>query len=75
MLMASMAPLPATGEWRMIDPGAGVGSLTAALAARWLAETDLSTMSVVAYEIDPGYTGMIRLSADLEVVAQRLAEH
>jgi adenine-specific DNA-methyltransferase len=47
-----MAPLPATGEWRLIDPGAGVGSLTAALVARWLVETDLPTMSVFAYEID-----------------------
>lgn len=52
-LMASMAPLPAVGDWRLIDPGAGVGSLTAALVARWLAETDLPTMSVLAYEIDP----------------------
>jgi adenine-specific DNA-methyltransferase len=52
-LLASMAPLPARGGWRLIDPGAGVGSLTAALVARWLAETDLPTMSVLAYEIDP----------------------
>ncbi|HEY1687640.1 MAG TPA: Eco57I restriction-modification methylase domain-containing protein [Solirubrobacteraceae bacterium] len=52
-LVASMAPLPATGEWRLIDPGAGVGSLTAALIARWLTETDLPTMSVLAYEVDP----------------------
>jgi adenine-specific DNA-methyltransferase len=52
-LVASMAPLPATEDWRLIDPGAGVGSLTAALVARWLMETDLPTMSVLAYEIDP----------------------
>lgn len=52
-LVASMAPLPVTGEWRLIDPGAGIGSLTAALVARWLEETDLPTMSVLAYEIDP----------------------
>lgn len=52
-LVASMAPLPTTGDWRLIDPGAGVGSLTAALVARWLVETDLPTMSVLAYEIDP----------------------
>jgi adenine-specific DNA-methyltransferase len=52
-LVASMAPIPTTGDWRLIDPGAGVGSLTAALVARWLIETDLPTMSVLAYEIDP----------------------
>jgi len=52
-LVASMAPLPATEDWRLIDPGAGVGSLTAALVARWLMETDLPTMSVLGYEIDP----------------------
>jgi adenine-specific DNA-methyltransferase len=52
-LVASMAPLPTAGDWRLIDPGAGVGSLTAALVARWLMETDLPTMSVLAYEIDP----------------------
>ncbi|MGC2375543.1 MAG: Eco57I restriction-modification methylase domain-containing protein [Solirubrobacteraceae bacterium] len=52
-LLASMAPLPTSGDWRLIDPGAGVGSLTAALVARWLVETDLPTMSVLAYEIDP----------------------
>jgi adenine-specific DNA-methyltransferase len=52
-LVASMAPLPTAGDWRLIDPGAGVGSLTAALVARWLMETELPTMSVLAYEIDP----------------------
>lgn len=52
-LVASMAPLPTEAGWRLIDPGAGVGSLTAALVARWLMETDLPTMSVLAYEIDP----------------------
>lgn len=52
-LVASMAPLPAEADWRLIDPGAGIGSLTAALVARWLIETDLPTMSVLAYEIDP----------------------
>ncbi len=52
-LVASMAPLPTEVGWRLIDPGAGVGSLTAALVARWLMETELPTMSVLAYEIDP----------------------
>jgi adenine-specific DNA-methyltransferase len=52
-LVASMAPLPTAAAWRLIDPGAGIGSLTAALVARWLLETDLPTMSVIAYEIDP----------------------
>ena len=48
-----MAPLPTTEGWRLIDPGAGMGSLTAALVARWLTETSVPTMEVLAYEIDP----------------------
>lgn len=51
-LVASMAPLPIAEEWRLIDAGAGIGSLAAALVARWLAETEMRTMSVLAYEID-----------------------
>jgi adenine-specific DNA-methyltransferase len=53
-LLASMVPPPEAGGWRLIDPGAGVGSLTAALVARWLADTEAPAMSVLAYEIDPG---------------------
>ena len=37
----------------MLDPGAGVGSLSAALIARWISETDLPSLSVLAYEADP----------------------
>lgn len=51
-LLASMLS-QRTGGWRLIDPGAGVGSLTAALVARWLLHTDSPEMSVLAYEIDP----------------------
>jgi adenine-specific DNA-methyltransferase len=61
-LVASMAPLPAAGDWRLIDPGAGVGSLTAALVARWLMETDLPTMSVLAYEIDPHLVELLEVT-------------
>lgn len=52
-LLAAMPPPPA-GPWQLLDPGAGVGSLAAALVARWLGETDLRSMEVVAYELDDG---------------------
>lgn len=51
-LLAQIAPTP-TEPWRMLDPGAGIGTLSAALIARWLTETDLPSLSVTAYEADP----------------------
>jgi adenine-specific DNA-methyltransferase len=46
--------------WRLLDPGAGVGSLTAALVCRWLLETGSPEMEVVAYEVDENLISGLR---------------
>jgi adenine-specific DNA-methyltransferase len=52
-LIAEMPRLPRTGTLRVLDPGAGIGSLTAALVARILREAPRLQVEVVAAEIDP----------------------
>ena len=52
-LIAEMPRLPRTGTLRVLDPGAGIGSLTAALMARILREAPGLQVEVVAAEIDP----------------------
>jgi adenine-specific DNA-methyltransferase len=51
-LIAELPRLPETGILRVLDPGAGVGSLTAALIARILRETPELRVEVLAVEID-----------------------
>jgi len=50
--MVDLGRLPANA--RLLDPGAGVGSLTAAVVARLVIEDSLRSLEAVAYEIDPG---------------------
>jgi adenine-specific DNA-methyltransferase len=70
-LIASMAPPPADGAWRLIDAGAGVGSLTAALVARWLTSTEMPSMSVLAYEVDAVLRGPLEATlAEARAVAR-----
>jgi adenine-specific DNA-methyltransferase len=52
-LIAGMPRLPASGSLRVLDPGAGVGSLTAALIARVLREAPALGVEVVAVEVAP----------------------
>lgn len=52
-LIARMPRLPASGRLRILDPGAGTGSLTAALVHRILAEAPGVAIDVVAVEVDP----------------------
>ena len=52
-LIAELPRLPRTGTLRVLDPGAGIGSLTAALVARILREAPGLQVEVVAVEIDP----------------------
>ncbi len=52
-LIAEMPRLPRSGTLRVLDPGAGTGSLTAALVARILREVPGLQVEVVAAEIDP----------------------
>jgi len=51
-LIARMPRLPDSGILRVLDPGAGVGSLTAALVARVLREAPALQLEVVAVELD-----------------------
>jgi adenine-specific DNA-methyltransferase len=70
-LLAAMPP--SSGEpWRLLDPGAGVGSLSAALVARWLTETEHEVMDLVAYEMDPDLMPILRETLE---AGQALAAH
>jgi adenine-specific DNA-methyltransferase len=68
-----MPRLPDAGSLRILDPGAGVGSLTAALIARVLRAAPDLKLEVVAVEIDSvvdGYLG--DTLADCQEVAKSL---
>ena len=58
--MASLFP-EATGDIRVLDPGAGIGSLSCALAERIAVEDwDVGSISVDAYEIDQSLVEQLR---------------
>jgi adenine-specific DNA-methyltransferase len=59
-LVAGMPRLPGRGILRVLDPGAGTGSLTAALIARIMREAPGLEVEVVAAEIDPTATAHLR---------------
>ncbi|MEU4129291.1 Eco57I restriction-modification methylase domain-containing protein [Streptomyces wuyuanensis] len=74
--IASLARLPATGTLRILDPGAGAGSLTASLVARLLAERPEVKISVTACEIDPQLHEVLQATLDDCVkTADQLAVH
>jgi len=58
-LIAGLPRLPESGRLRVLDPGAGAGSLTAALVDRVLAEAPGVQVEVVAVEIDPDVVGYL----------------
>ena len=62
-LMASMVPY--TSEpLRVLDPGAGAGTLSTALAARWLGQDrPPNALRVTAFEIDPGFRPFLERTA------------
>ncbi|WP_199335569.1 Eco57I restriction-modification methylase domain-containing protein [Streptomyces sp. GMR22] len=62
--IASLARLGAADEIRVLDPGAGVGSLTAALVMRILRDRPGTRISVTACEVAPQLHGI--LEATLE---------
>jgi adenine-specific DNA-methyltransferase len=69
-LIAEMPHLAQTGTLRVLDPGAGTGSLTVALIARILREAPGLRVDVVAVEIDPAATAHLKLTlADCTEVA------
>lgn len=52
-LIAGLPRLSEAGRLRILDPGAGSGSLAAALVARVLRECPVLELEIVAVEIDP----------------------
>ncbi len=50
--LASLIELPADGELRVLDPGAGVGSLSAALVGRAIVDAPGCAIRLVAFEAD-----------------------
>lgn len=52
--LASLFDLPAKDHWRLLDPGAGVGSLTAAVIADAIAHGCTGSIGVTAFELDEG---------------------
>lgn len=51
--LAELIELPSDGNLRVLDPGAGVGSLSAALAARAIRQHPGCAIHIVAFEADP----------------------
>lgn len=51
--LATLLELPQRGVFRLLDPGAGVGSLSAAVVARVIAERPDLELEITALEIDP----------------------
>lgn len=75
-LIASMPTLPAAGTLRVLDPGAGSGSLTAALVSRALEESPNLRLEVVAVEIDSAVVAQLRATLeDAAKTAKSLGRH
>ena len=58
--LAAQLTLPQLGDFRVLDPGAGVGSLTASLVARVLRERSALALTIVAFEIDEALVPHLR---------------
>ncbi len=72
-LIASMPILPESGVLRVLDPGAGVGSLSAALVDRVLADAPNVAVEVTAVEVDPRVAHQLKATmADCEASAARV---
>jgi adenine-specific DNA-methyltransferase len=82
-LIAGMPCLPKSGHLRILDPGAGVGSLTAALIARVLQEAPTVSLEVLAVEVAPALAmhleetfadcRQVAASAGVQLVTQTIA--
>lgn len=62
--IASLAVLPQSGSIRILDPGAGTGSLTASLVARLIEERPDVKISVTACEVDPHLRTALQATLD-----------
>ncbi|MBG6069181.1 Eco57I restriction-modification methylase domain-containing protein [Micromonospora ureilytica] len=63
-LIAAMPQLPVGGRLRVLDPGAGSGSLTAALVRQVLTQSPGLQLEVVAVEIDPSLAPSLEATLD-----------
>ena len=69
--LASLIELPADGELRVLDPGAGVGSLSAALVARAIVDAPGCAIRLVAFEADRALESVLAETlSDCERTAQ-----
>jgi adenine-specific DNA-methyltransferase len=59
-LIVGLPFLPDTGIIRVLDPGAGAGSLSAAIAARILRERPMLDLEIVAVELDEAVAVFLR---------------
>src|SRR4051812_12663246 len=50
--IAGLLDLSEPGSARLLDPGAGVGSLSAAVVSRWMVERPGDDLHITAFEID-----------------------
>jgi adenine-specific DNA-methyltransferase len=64
VLIASIPRLPESGEFRVLDPGAGSGMLSAALVARVLAERPDLSVHLTAVECDNAVMPYLRETLD-----------
>lgn len=62
--LAELLDLSKAGEFRLLDPGAGIGSLAAAVAARALREGRDLELHITAFEIDPGLIPHLRATLE-----------
>lgn len=63
-IIAAMPRLSDTGTFRILDPGAGSGALTAAIVERVLRRAPALAVEVVAVEADPTVVGFLRATLD-----------
>ncbi len=71
--LADRFQLPRDGPFRVLDPGAGVGSLSAAIAARVMVERPELDLHITAFEIDEPLIS--HLTATFEDCRAVAAEH
>ena len=71
-LIAGLPALPRRGRLRVLDPGAGVGTLTAALVARVLLEGAQLDLELVCVEVDERVAESLKQT--LDDITQTMAE-
>lgn len=71
--LAELLRLPDTGTFRLLDPGAGVGSLAAAVVARAVSERPGLAVHVCAFEVDESLVAP--LTESLTDCSRVAAEH